>query len=112
MANGQTNQTPPRQEILTVDEIAEELRLTPQTIRNWIKSGLLRAILVKHVYRIKRDDLDAMLSREQGKSGELGTHRDPWAPETLGLPFRRRASERPPSVWDGLSAHIVPTKRP
>jgi len=102
---------PPSQEILTVDQIAEELQLTAQTIRNWIKSGLLPAMKVRHVYRVKREDLDAMLSREQGSSGPLGTHRDPWAPETLGLPFRPRDSERPPSVWEGTGSRIVPTKR-
>lgn len=104
-------QAPPRQDFLTVEQIGEELHLTSQTIRNWIRSGSLPAIKVKHVYRVKREDLDAMLSREQGKSGPLGTHRDPWAPETLALPLRRRPSERPRSVWDGTSAHILPTKR-
>ncbi len=100
-----------RQEILTVEEIAEELRLTPQTIRNWIKSGALPAVQVKHVYRVKREDIDNMLSQQQGRNGPLGTHRDLWAPETLGSPVRRRDSERPPSVWDGTSDRIVPTKR-
>jgi excisionase family DNA binding protein len=99
------------QEILTVEEIAEELRLTPQTIRNWIKSGALPAVQVKHVYRVKREDIDNMLSQQQGRNGPLGTHRDLWAPETLGSPVRRRDSERPPSVWDGTSDRIVPTKR-
>jgi excisionase family DNA binding protein len=104
--------TPPQsQEILTVDEIAEELRLTSQTIRNWIKSGLLPAAQVRHVYRVRREDLDAMLSQQQGRSGPLGTHRDPWAPETLGSPVRPRDSERPPSVWDATSDRIIPTKR-
>ena len=103
---------PPSPKILTVEEIAAELRLTPQTIRNWIKSGHLPATQVKHVYRVKREDLDAMLSQQQGQNGPLGTHRDPWAPETLGSPVRRRESERPPSVWDATSDRIVPTKRP
>jgi excisionase family DNA binding protein len=102
---------PQNQEILTVEEVAAEFRLTPQTIRNWIKSGVLPAVQVKHVFRIKRVDLDAMLTREQGKSGQLGTHRDPWAPDTLGSPIRRRDSDRPPSIWDGTSDRIIPTKR-
>jgi excisionase family DNA binding protein len=106
------NQTSPTPEMLTVDQIAEELQLTSQTIRNWIKGGVLPAVKVRHVYRVRRDDLDAMLAREQGSSGPLGTHRDPWAPETLGSPVRRRDSERPPSVWDGTSGRIVPPKRP
>ena len=103
---------PASPEYLTVEEIAAELRLTSQTIRNWIKSGDLPAVQVKHVFRVRREDLDAMVSQQQGRSGPLGTHRDPWAPETLGSPVRRRESERPPSVWDGTSDRIVPTKRP
>ncbi len=106
-----TDQPPTGQEILTVEQIANEFRLTSQTIRNWIKSGALPAIQVKHVYRIKRVDLDAMLSREQSKSIPLGSHRDPWAPETLARPYRRRDSDRRPSIWDTTSARIVPTKR-
>ncbi len=102
---------PQNQELLTVDQIGEELQLTSQTIRNWIKSGLLPAVKVRHVYRVKREDLDAMLSQQQGRSGPLGTHRDPWAPETLGSPARRRDSPRPPSVWDATSDRIIPTKR-
>ncbi len=103
--------SPQRQEFLTVEEIASELRLTPQTIRNWIKSGDLAAVQVKHVFRVKREDLDAMVSQQQSRSGPLGTHRDLWAPETLGSPVRRRDSERPPSIWDAASDRIVPTKR-
>jgi len=106
-----TDQPSFSQKNLTVDQVAEELQLTPQTIRNWIKNGLLPAVKVRHVYRVKREDIDAMLAREQS-SRPLGAHRDPWAPETLGVPVRRRDSAGPPSVWDGTSARIVPPKRP
>jgi excisionase family DNA binding protein len=100
------------QEILTVDQVAEEFQLTAQTIRNWIKAGTLPAVKVGKVYRVKREDIDALLSREQSESGPLGTHRDPWAPETLGVPYRRRDDGRPASVWDGTSSPISAPKRP
>ena len=106
-----TNQPILGQDLLTVEQIAEALDLSAQTIRNWIKSGNLPAVQVKHVYRIKREDFDAMLSREQSKSAPLGSHRDPWAPETLARPYRPRDSDRPPSIWDATSARIIPTKR-
>jgi excisionase family DNA binding protein len=102
---------PQSQEVLTVEQVAEELKLTPQTIRNWIKTGLLPAVQLKHVFRITRQDLDDVLSQQRSESGSLGTHRDPWAPETLGSPVRPRDSKRKPSVWDGTSDRIVPTKR-
>jgi excisionase family DNA binding protein len=99
------------QSLLTVEQVAGEFQLTTQTIRNWIRSGALAAVKVGHVYRIKREDIDAMMLRHQGETAPLGNHRDPWAPETLGLPYRPRAPERRPSIWDGTSTSIVPPKR-
>ncbi len=98
-------------QLLTVEQIAEEFQVTTQTIRNWIKGGALPAVRVGHVYRVRREDLDAMITRQQGESNPLGSHRDPWSPETLGLPYRRRADERPHSVWDGMSAAVAEPRR-
>jgi excisionase family DNA binding protein len=94
------------QHLLTVEQIAEEFQVTSQTIRNWIKGGALPAVRVGHVYRVRREDLDEMITRQQGETSPLGSHRDPWAPETLRLPYKRRASELPPSVWGGVSNPI------
>jgi len=100
------------QQLLTVEQIAAEFQLTPQTIRNWIKSGALTAVKIGHVYRIRREDLDAMMHRHQGETTPLGIHRDLWAPETLGLPYRRHDASRQPSIWDGASDLIPsPTRR-
>ena len=98
-------------QFLAVEQIAEEFQLTSQTIRNWIKGGALPAVRVGHVFRVKREDLDAMIARQSSETSELGSHRDPWTPETLGLPHKRRAGERPPSVWDGMSAPIANPQR-
>ncbi len=102
---------PPNPDILTIEQIAAELQVAHETIRNWIKRGVLPAIKVGHVYRVKREDLDAMLAREQSSSRPLGTRRDPWAPETLGVPVRPREADRPPSVWDGTSRPVPTPKR-
>jgi excisionase family DNA binding protein len=96
------------EQLLTVEQIAAEFQLTPQTIRNWIKSGALPAIKVGHVYRVRREDLDTMMRRHQGETAPLGIHRDLWAPETLGLPYRRGEDRRQPSIWDGAS-DVTPT---
>jgi excisionase family DNA binding protein len=96
-----TDQSPER--LLTVEQIADEFQVTSQTIRNWIKGGALPAVRVGHVYRVRRDDLEEMITRQQGETSPLGSHRDPWAPQSLGLPYKRRGAERPPSVWDGMS---------
>jgi excisionase family DNA binding protein len=102
----------PGQQLLAVDQLAREFQLTPQTVRNWIKSGLLPAAKVGRAFRIKREDVNALLSRQQGESTPLGIHRDPWAPETLGAPYRPRTGERTASVWDGTSNPIAPPRRP
>jgi excisionase family DNA binding protein len=100
--------TDPRPEqFLTVEQIAEEFQVTPQTIRNWIKAGALQALRVGHVYRVRREDLDAMVARQQGEARELGSHRDPWAPQSLGLPYKQGEGERPPSVWEGLGDPVA-----
>jgi excisionase family DNA binding protein len=86
--------------MLSVEQVAREFQLTPQTIRNWIKSGVLPAIKVGHVFRVKREDVDALLSRSSGETASLGTHRDLWAPETLGVPYRSHDTTPQPSIWD------------
>jgi excisionase family DNA binding protein len=98
-------------QLLTVEQVAHEFQLTTQTIRNWIRSGALAAVKIGHVYRVKREDVDAMMRRHQGETAPLGTHRDLWAPETLGMPYRPRQAKRQPSIWDGTSSTIVPPKR-
>ena len=99
------------QQLLTVEQVASEFQLTSQTIRNWIKSGALQAVKVGHVYRVKREDVDIMMDRHQGETAPLGTHRDLWAPETLGTPYRRHETSRQPSVWDESASSIVPRER-
>ena len=98
------------QQLLTVEQIASEFQLTSQTIRNWIRSGALSAVKIGHVYRVRREDLDAMMRRHQGKTAPLGTHRDLWAPETLGMPYRRHDGPRQPSIWDDTARSILPRK--
>jgi len=96
----------PDQQLLTVEQIAAEFQLTSQTIRNWIKSGALQAVKIGHVYRVRREDVDEMMRRHQGETAPLGIHRDLWAPETLGLPYRRHEAGRQSSIWDGASGRI------
>jgi excisionase family DNA binding protein len=99
------------QQLLTVEQIASEFQLTSQTIRNWIRSGALSAVKIGHVYRVRREDLDAMMRRHEGETAPLGAHRDLWAPETLGMPYRRHGDHRQPSVWDGTSSSLPAPRR-
>lgn len=54
---------PKPDELLTVPEIAKELKYTEATVRTWIKQGKLRAIrATSREYRVRRSDLDAMVT--------------------------------------------------
>jgi excisionase family DNA binding protein len=55
------------QELLTVREVAEELRVDGTTVRRWIKNGILAAITLPHAgkrcaYRVHRMTMDALMS--------------------------------------------------
>ncbi len=57
----------PKEELLTVREVARRLRVDDTTVRRWIKSGSLEAITLPHrgkrqAYRIKRSTLDTLLA--------------------------------------------------
>ena len=54
-------------EFLTVADIAEILKLNPQTVRNWIDQGSLPALHVGRRVRVLRSDFDALL--ERGRTG-------------------------------------------
>jgi excisionase family DNA binding protein len=50
-------------EFLTVQEVAELLRVNQQTVRNWIERGQLRALRVgTRRVRVRRSDLDAFIA--------------------------------------------------
>jgi excisionase family DNA binding protein len=94
--------SPPLQ-LLTGPEVAKRVQVTAQTIRNWIDHGVLPAVRVGRAYRIRREDVDALLERASADSSSLATRRDLWAPTTTSLP---RAHDAPTqaSVWDGGDA--------
>ncbi len=50
---------------LTVDEVANELRVHPDTVRSWIRSGELVAVDIGREYRIYRSDLDDFIERRK-----------------------------------------------
>jgi excisionase family DNA binding protein len=93
-------------QLLTVSQVAGQLQVTPQTIRNWIEHGALPAVRVGRGYRIRREHLDALLTRASAESASLATRRDVWAPTTASLP-RRQDPEAPRSVWDGTSSPLA-----
>jgi len=66
--------------LLTVPQVAAELQVTAQTIRNWIDHGTLPAVRIGRAFRVKRADVDALLERASADSTSLATRRDLWQP--------------------------------
>ena len=57
-------------DLLTVREVAKQLRVDDTTVRRWIKNGILEAITLPHrgarqAYRIRRSTLDALLEPQE-----------------------------------------------
>ena len=54
---------------LTVEQIAEQLQVTEQTVRRWLRSGALvgRNFSGRTGYRVRESELKAFLDREPGK---------------------------------------------
>jgi excisionase family DNA binding protein len=56
------------EEVYTTEEVAEKLRVTPKTVREWIQRGELKAIDAGQGYRIFRSDYEEFLeSRRRRK---------------------------------------------
>lgn len=55
------------QQIYTVNEVAQLLRVHPRTVRNMIRDGELEAFMVRSEYRITQSALDAVRMRDTGR---------------------------------------------
>lgn len=47
--------------LLTTEQVADALAVTPQTVRRWILRGELTAVKVRHQWRIRTDQLERVL---------------------------------------------------
>ncbi len=67
----------PHDRYQTVQELAERLEVAEATVRQWIKSGALRAIDIGKGWRISDTDLERFLSaRETVPRGAAGAEKD------------------------------------
>jgi excisionase family DNA binding protein len=51
----------PQVPLLTVPEVAERLRVAPNTVWRWLAAGRFRVVRVGYVTRVRPQDLDAFL---------------------------------------------------
>jgi excisionase family DNA binding protein len=96
--------------LLSVPQVAALFQVTAQTIRNWIDHGALPAVRVGRAFRVRRDDVEALLERAQADSTSLATRRSLWQPETSTLP-RRHPTGTPGSVWSDTGPLPTPVTR-
>jgi excisionase family DNA binding protein len=71
--------TPPRgptpgNEILTLEEVAEYLRLTPQTIYKWAQERRIPAVKLGKEWRFRRSILDRWLDEQMVGDGSGFAH--------------------------------------
>lgn len=69
-------------QLLTVAEVAERLRLHPITIRRHIKSGLLPAVRIGRAVRVRASDVEAFATPERSSGPKL-PYRWPPTPEDI-----------------------------
>lgn len=53
------------EKMLSVEDVADELQVNPETVRVWIRSGELVALSIGKGYRISRADLDDFIRRRR-----------------------------------------------
>jgi excisionase family DNA binding protein len=99
-----------QRQLLTVPQVAEQFQVTAQTIRNWIDQGVLPAVRVGRAFRVRSEDVDALLERAIAESSSLATKRDVWTPTTTSLP-RGRDQGTPTSVWEGANTELPARRR-
>lgn len=57
------------EDLLTVSEVADILRVDDTTVRRWIKCGAMEAVILPHMgkrtgYRIKRETVDKLFKTQ------------------------------------------------
>ena len=60
-------------DFLTVEEVAQQLRVSPKTVRSWLLQGRLHGFkLTPKVWRIQREDFQAFVTaaKRQAAQGE------------------------------------------
>lgn len=66
------------EELLTLQQVADEVQLSVYTIREWIRLKKLPAIkLSSREYRVRRSDLNKFLQERQTTSDQSEQEKDP-----------------------------------
>lgn len=59
-------------EMLTVEDVAKQLKVHIKTVRHWINTGELEAMDIGRGYRISKADLQAFIDRRKKRRQNIG----------------------------------------
>lgn len=62
-----------REPLLTVQEVADRMKVTPRTVGDWIRHDKLRAIKVGRDWRVSVKDLEAFANAHANIPARMGT---------------------------------------
>lgn len=63
--------------LLSPEEIADRLAVTPNTVRGWLRKGTLKGIKIgKRIWRVREPELDDFLCREQSTEYNLDVYEE------------------------------------
>ena len=65
MFNLNYNHNMPERELLTIEEIADYLRVKKRTVYEWLKKGKIPAIKTVGQWRFKKTEIDKWLDNQQ-----------------------------------------------
>jgi len=55
--------------LLTPEQAADRLAVSPKTLRDWLRDGKLKGVKVGRLWRVREADLDAFLKEPGGDAG-------------------------------------------
>lgn len=61
-------------DILTIREIAEDLKVSDRTVKNWIDGGKLKAFKFGAQYRIKKADFENFINQSEVKTEDTNNN--------------------------------------
>lgn len=56
-----------KKRLLTVNEAAERLALSPDTIRKWLRSGQIEGVKVSRIWRVYEQDIEEIVKEGRSK---------------------------------------------
>jgi excisionase family DNA binding protein len=95
------------EEFLTVAEVADLLKLNQQTLRNWIDAGTVPYVRLGRRIRIKRSDLDALISAGESVRKSTPTPMEIVARERLAVASRSVTRAAGSDADQGLAAALI-----